>query len=612
MFRNSRRRPTDAGPRPRIDREGLKDIGRLARFVRPYRRYLGIATIGVLMASGLGLVFPRILGTLVDQAISRSNSPDQLDRVALILVAVFAVQSGFNFLRSYYVSLTGEGVVADLRRAVYGKVMTLPVRFFDGRKTGEITSRLTSDVAVVQTTVSQAVAQALAQAVTLIGGVILMLVMSLSLSLAVLAFLPIAIVAAALFGRRLRRVSTAFQDRVAEANSYADEAIAANRVVKWFTAEQRETDRYGVAVNESYLVAQRRAKLRAGFISLVTFVAFGTLAVVVWWGGRQVLAGEMTGGQLVSFLLYTLTVAGAIGTFTGLYSQLQEALGASRRIFDLLDEANEIRDPDSPIGFDTIEGLIRFENVSFSYGDRDTTVLDRVDLTIEPGERVAIVGPSGAGKSTMVQLVPRFYDPTSGRITIDGVDIRQVRVTDLRHHMAAVPQETQLFSGTISENLRVGKPDATDRELHEASVAAHADEFIATFPDAYETIVGERGVKLSGGQRQRVAIARALLRNPRILVLDEATSSLDSESENLVQEALETLMQGRTTLVIAHRLSTIRTADRIVVIDDGTIAEQGTHDELLANGGLYASLYAAQFARSETDETVLDLPDHDR
>ncbi len=598
MLRSPRQRSEPDEDRSPIDRDSLRELRRLAAFVKPYRRYLAIATIGVLVSSALGLVFPRIVGDLVNQAIVGAEDTRQLDQIALFLLGVFAVQSVFNFLRAYFVGLTGEGVVADMRTAVYAKVMSLPVRFFDSRKTGEITSRLTSDVAVVQTSVSQSVAQTLAQTVTLIGGIALMLVISPSLSLAVLSFLPVAIVAAAIFGRRLRRISTEFQDRVAEANSYAEESIAANRVVKWFTAEEQEIRRYGSAVAESYQVARRRARLRSVFIAIVTFVAFSTLAIVIWFGGRQVLAESMTPGELVAFLLYTLTVAGAIGSFTGLYSQLQQALGASQRIFELLDEDNEIADGPNPVDLGSIDGRVAFDHVTFAYDDRAVTVLEDLNLSIEPGERLAIVGPSGAGKSTLVQLVPRFFDPTSGQITIDGSDIRTVRVAELRQHIAAVPQETQLFSGTIAENLRIGNPDATDDEVLAAAHAANADEFISRFPDAYNTIVGERGVKLSGGQRQRVAIARALLKDPKILVLDEATSSLDSESEGLVQEALETLMVGRTTLVIAHRLSTVRSADRIIVLDQGRIVEQGTHDQLLGIGGLYATLYAAQFADS--------------
>jgi subfamily B ATP-binding cassette protein MsbA len=334
--------------------------------------------------------------------------------------------------------------------------------------------------------------------------------------------------------------------------------------------------------------------LRALFVPTVTFVAFGTLAVVLWVGGRQVLAGSITAGELVSFLLYTLTVAGAIGTFTGLYSQLQEALGASRRIFELLGEPVEVHLPEHPTEPAVREGSVRFESVDFSYGGREVGVLSGIDLFVAPGEVVALVGPSGAGKTTMTQLIPRFYDVTSGRVIVDGVDVRDQDLEGLRTQMAAVPQEVQLFSGTIADNLRVSKPTADDRELVSAARAANAHDFISEFPDGYETLVGERGIQLSGGQRQRVAIARALLADPRILILDEATSSLDAESEGLVQEALERLMVGRTTLVIAHRLSTVRNADRLVVVDGGRIVEEGPHDVLVVAGGIYARLLERQ------------------
>jgi subfamily B ATP-binding cassette protein MsbA len=588
----------DLKPRSRgIDRDDVRQLRRLLAFIRPYRRYFALAMVGVLVSSGLGLVFPRIMGSLVDSALAPAvaNNASRLDSIALLLLGVFFAQGAFNYLRIYYLSAMGEGIVADLRRHVYAHIMTLPVKFFDARKTGEITSRLTSDVSVVQSTVSSSLASAISQGITLIGGLILMFVASVTLSAVVLSFLPIAIVAAAVFGRRLRRISTEYQDKVADANASAEEAIAANRVVKWFTAEETEIRRYVSKVQESYRVALRRARLRALFSPLVQFVGFGTIALVMWIGGRQVLDSSLTAGELVTFLLYTLTVASSIGTFTGLYGNLQEALGASQRIFELLSEQRGIDDPDSPVTFTAIEGRITFDDVGFRYSDRDVDVLVTVNLEVAPGEVVALVGPSGAGKSTIVQLIPRFFDPTSGRILIDGIDLRDLRVRDLRSCMAAVPQETQLFSGTIMENLLLGQPEATISEVHAAAEAANAHDFIVSFPAGYETIVGERGVKLSGGQRQRVAIARALLNDPRILILDEATSSLDSESEATVQEALDRLMMGRTTLVIAHRLSTVRNADRLAVIDDGRIVQEGNHEELLAAGGLYADLYHLQF-----------------
>jgi ATP-binding cassette, subfamily B, bacterial MsbA len=403
-------------------------------------------------------------------------------------------------------------------------------------------------------------------------------------------------------GIRLRDTSTRFQDQIADANGSAEEALTAIRVVKWFTNTGPQEGRYTDAVMESYTVAKSRARLRAAMIPFVTFVGFGTLAFVLWRGGRMVLADEMDAGQLTAFLFYTLAIAGAIGTFTGLWGQLQEALGASKRIFELLDTPGETTDTGGSFVPTTVEGYVRFDDVHFSYSDRNIDVLEGVTLEAQPGEVVALVGPSGSGKSTLVSLLPRFYSPSSGTITIDGIDIAEWDLGALRSIMASVPQETQLFSGTIANNLRVGKPDATDEELQSACVAAHADEFIRTFPDAYHTIIGERGVKLSGGQRQRVAIARALLNDPRILILDEATSSLDSESEIVVQAALEVLMKGRTTFVIAHRLSTIRNADKLVVLHNGRIQQVGTHAELIEQGGLYADLYRLQFATQTVAE----------
>jgi subfamily B ATP-binding cassette protein MsbA len=566
-------------------------------FTEPYRVKLAVGTVAVVVSAGLGLVFPAIMGSLVDSvAPGATNDVTRLDRFGAMLFAVLIVQALFNYLRVYQLGVVGEGVVADLRRAVFDRVVRLPVPFFDRNLTGDVTSRLTSDAAAVQHTVSTTFAQALSQGITLIGGVVLLIALSPVLSLTVLTFLPVVIITAAVFGRRLRRLSMDFQDKIAEANSLAHESITSIRVVKWFSAEEPMTNSYDRDIVASYNTAVRRAKLQAIFVPAVTFVGFSTVALVLWVGGRLVAAGSLTPGQLVSFLLYTLTVAGAIAAFTGLYTQLQQTLGASHRIFELLGEDIEDGDAAPSDEYGPAHGAIRFESVDFKYQSREGGVLHDVDLDIPAGQVVALVGPSGAGKSTLVQLIPRFYDVSSGRVLVDGIDVRDQDVASLRSSMAAVPQEVQLFSGSIAENLRVARPDATDDELVSACRSANADRFIVEFPDGYDTVVGERGVQLSGGQRQRVAIARALLADPRILILDEATSSLDAESEALVQEALDRLMEGRTTLVIAHRLSTVRDADRLIVIAGGRIVEQGGHDELVRENGVYARLYAKQLA----------------
>ncbi len=578
-------------------RSQLGQLAHMFTFTRPYRVRLAVGTVAVVVSAGLGLVFPAIMGSLVDSvAPGATNDVTRLDRFGAMLFAVLIVQALFNYVRVYQLGVVGEGVVADLRKAVFDRVVRLPVPFFDRNLTGDVTSRLTSDAAAVQHTVSTTFAQALSQGITLIGGVVLLIALSPVLSLTVLTFLPVVIITAAVFGRRLRRLSMDFQDKIAEANSLAHESISSIRVVKWFSAEEPMTNSYDRDIVASYNTAVRRAKLQAIFVPAVTFVGFSTVALVLWVGGRLVAAGSLTPGQLVSFLLYTLTVAGAIAAFTGLYTQLQQTIGASHRIFELLGEDVEDGDAAPPGEYGPMHGAIRFESVDFSYQSREGGVLHDVDLDIPAGQVVALVGPSGAGKSTLVQLIPRFYDVSSGRVLVDGVDVRDQDVASLRSSMAAVPQEVQLFSGSIAENLRIARPDATDDELVSACRSANADRFIVEFPDGYDTVVGERGVQLSGGQRQRVAIARALLADPRILILDEATSSLDAESEALVQEALDRLMEGRTTLVIAHRLSTVRDADRLIVIAGGRIVEQGDHDELVRENGVYARLYAKQLA----------------
>lgn len=586
-------RRTGSGRPP--SRQDWGQLRRLLAYTRPYRVALAIAGVATLISSAFGLLFPMVIGQLVDASFLRIGSADtaQLDRTVLLLLLVFALQAAFTGLQSYLLSRTGEGVVADLRRAVYQHLLKLSPRFFEQRKTGEITSRLTSDVSTVQGVVSSALVQMVSQVFTLLGTVIILFVTNWKLSALMLSIVPVVVLAAVYFGRRLRKVSREFQDRVADANARAEETISGIRVVQSFTAESVETQRYNQLIGQSFQVALRRARIRATFNPIIVFAMFSAVGLVLWFGGRLVIAGEISPGQLIAFLIYTITVAGSVAGFTGLFSQFQEALGASSRIFELLDERSELAEPERPAQ-PSPTGLVRLDQVRFSYGDRGE-VLSGVSLTAHPGQVVALVGPSGAGKTTLVSLIPRFYDVTAGSITVDGTDIRQFSLEGLRQQIGIVPQETLLFSGSIAENIGYGRPGASQAEIEQAAQAANAHDFIRSFPEGYQTVVGERGIKLSGGQRQRVAIARALLKNPRILILDEATSSLDSESEALVQEALERLMKGRTTFVIAHRLSTVRNADQIVVLEAGQVAQQGQHEELLAQGGLYRELYELQF-----------------
>lgn len=598
---------------PRVKRDP-RQLVRLLAFARPYRWVFVVGVVATLISSGLNLVFPALFGRLIDASFLRVGSTDtsQLDRTVVALLGIFALSAVFGAAQSFLLSRVGAGVVADLRRAVFAHLLTLSPRFFGEHKTGDLTSRLTSDVGTVQTVTSTALAQLAAQSVSLVGAVVLLVTTSPRLSLLTLAVIPLVIGTAVTIGRRIRRVSREVQDAVAGANASAEEAISGVRVVQSFTAEGVEEGRYGQGVTQSFLAALKRARLQALMAGVMSFLTFGALAVVLWYGGRLVMAGSLTPGNLVTFLFYALQVGGTVVALTGVFNQFQEALGASGRIFELLDERSDLPQPAQPAPLARAEGRVSFDGVSFTY-DGDQTegtraaVLRDVTLDVPAGQVVALVGPSGAGKTTLVNLIPRFWDVTGGILRVDGRDVRDYALADLRAQVGLVPQETLLFSGSIRENILYGRPGARPDEVEAAARAANAHEFISAFPHGYETVVGERGVKLSGGQRQRVAIARAILKDPRILILDEATSALDNESEALVQAALERLMQGRTTFVIAHRLSTIRNADRILVMDAGRVTEDGTHAQLLAAGGLYRDLYELQFRAEQDAQADLNL-----
>ncbi len=566
---------------------------RLLGFVRPYAGRMLLAGVFLSLSSLVLLALPWGVRNIVDSALVRRDAA-LLNLVAVTLVGILLLQMLFGFAQTYLLGYVGERVVADVRKAVYAHMARLPLGYFNEQRTGELMSRVTNDATLIQTNVTNNLPGVLGQVVVLIGGIIVMLWTDWRLSLAIVATLvPIALFGR-LFGVRLRQISTRTQAALGDATAVLEETLSGVRVVKAFGREGYETARFGSAVDRAFALALRRTRVRAVFVPLMTLLGFAAVTFVLWYGGRQVLAGTLSPGELVSMLVYMLLIIAPIGTLTTLYSQLAEALGAAERIFEVLDTPTEPLDRPGLPALPSLIGSVELRNVSFGYPN-SARVLHDISMRVQPGEVVALVGPSGAGKTTLVNLIPRFYEPQRGEVLLDGYPVRDYSLESLRAQISVVPQETLLFGASVRENIAYGRLDATDEEIREAARAANAHNFIQLLPDGYDTLVGERGVKLSAGQRQRIAIARALLRDGQVLILDEATAALDNESEALVQDALERLMSDRTTLVIAHRLSTVERADKIVVLDRGRIVEQGTHRELLDLEGLYYRLYTRSF-----------------
>ncbi|MEA3210062.1 MAG: ATP-binding cassette, subfamily bacterial [Chthoniobacter sp.] len=579
-------------------------------YVRPYRGRFVVALVASTVSMAFGSMFPYLVGTLLDASIPSLKvleaAPWQrdLNTVALVLLGTLLLQAVLMFIASLSFNVVGERAVVDLREELYGRLITQPLKFFGEHRVGELTSRLSSDLAQIQDTLTFTVAQTVRQAMLLTAGLVMIAITSLKLSLVMLSSVPVVMLVAVLFGRRIRHFSLTAQDRLADTATVVEETLQGIANVKAFGNEVFEHRRYSAGLRTYLEVILQTARHRAALIAFIIFVIFGAIVLVMWYGSHLMQRGELTHGELTRFVMYTLFIGGGVSTIPEIISNTQKTLGATQRVRELLAERSEevgaVESPAAKAGMQPLRlrGDVSFEQVRFRYPSRpDLPVLRGLDLAALAGEKIALVGASGAGKSTIVSLLLRFYEPESGRLLLDGQDAAELSLQTVRGNMAIVPQEVLLFGGSIRENIAYGRPGASDEEVRAAARRAHCEEFIDRFPEGYDTLVGERGIKLSGGQRQRLAIARALLKDPAILILDEATSSLDSESEALIQRALDVLLEGRTAFIIAHRLATVRRADRIYVLDQGIIIESGSHDELITRpGGTYRRLAEMQFA----------------
>ncbi len=578
---------------------------RLFKLLLPHKKALIVGSVFLIGASLTNLAIPLLIKDLVDVVMVKKNL-EMLNNIAINIGALFFLQLLCSTAHNYLFDLTEKRIITDFRTRIFKHLQTLSLNFFAKRRTGEIMSRMTNDVTTLENLITDIPATALQQSIRLFGGIIIIIYMNWKLTFMILILAPVMVLFAKIFGRRLKRLSTEIQDKLATSTTILEENISCVQVVKSFVRAPLETERFSSAVEDSFESAKKRVIISSFFGPTIGFIAFSTSLVLLWYGGREVITGGISPGELIAFILYATIIAGPMGSFARMFTRVQEGIGASQRIFDILETEPEVSDSVDAKPLPTISGKVEFDQIRFHYRE-DQEVLHGISFSAEPGQVVALVGPSGAGKSTLIHLLHRFYDPVAGEIRVDGIPIQDVSLNSYWSQIGLVPQETILFGGTIQENIEYARLNATQDEIISAAKAANAHQFIMDCPDGYQTVVGEKGIRLSAGQRQRIAIARTILKDPRLLILDEATSALDNESELLIQDALERLMQGRTSFVIAHRLSTIHNADKIIVMDKGKIVESGNHQELMNEEGLYHRLYTLKSLQMVESEKELNI-----